>query len=294
MPTKEATIFAGALGLNTLRHPKRLRDAQEMTELPRTWNVDVTDGNAVQLRRGRIKQSNGAFHSLHKGLDNVFYAVQNGILVSFVDPTIMHTIGDVGNDPIYYANVGRFTYVSNGTFTGVLNGDVLTPWEPAVYVGPEQERVFSAIPAGRFLHYHAGIMYIAVGKFVYHSEPYHMGLWNLAGSYLAFREDVVAIWSVENTLFVGTTSGVYAQVGNSPREFVQKFVHTGQPYHSTIKAINSFGDRGVGALVTTAQGVCFSGADGFFTNLTKDKITIPLVGSGGSFSDRFTYVCSLV
>lgn len=289
----EVNVFTGALGLNNRLHGKRLANDKGMIELASAWNVDITDQYAIQRRCGRTKKSSGVFHSLFRGLNNQYYAIRDNDLVSFIHPDELTVVATLGNAKMYFANAGEYTYFSNGTVLGTLQDGVLGSWDKNEYAGPDTDRVFSSAPSGKFLCYHSGIMYIAVDSFIYHSEPFAPGLWDYANNYLAFNQNVSAIWGVDNTLFVSTTEGVYSHVGDSPLTFVQRFVHEGEAFHNTVQSVIGFADKGKGSFVTTKKGICFSGANGYFTNLTKDRINIPAVGSGGAFYNNHKYVCSL-
>ena len=223
----------------------------------------------------------------------MYYAVCDGFLVSFTHPTTLSMILQLDHRQVFFANAGELTYFSNGSVVGTLDQGVLGSWDATTYEGPETMRHFTGAPSGKYLCYHNGIMYAADGKFIYHSEPYNVGLWDYASNYLSFLAGITAIWGIGNTLFVSTEEGVFAHIGDSPRNWQQRHVHASPVFHNTIKPIASFKDYGAGAFVTSREGVCFSGANGTFLNMTEDKIAMPLCNAGGAYYDATKYVCSL-
>lgn len=71
-------------------------------------------------------------------------------------------------------------------------------------------------PAGKHICHHKGILYIADGKHIYHSDPYYHGLFNRRHGFLSVPFAVTGMVAVEDGMFIGTEKRTFFMQGTSP------------------------------------------------------------------------------
>ncbi len=155
--------------------------------------------------------------------------------------------------------------------------------------GDELETQFlSPPPPGQIVGYFQGAMYVAVGAYLFHSEPHAHELFNLK-KYLPMDGDITLFAANEDEgIFVGTTKAVYWLAGNDPLKFTAV---KRTPYGAIAGALayvegKKFGD---GALQTrqlpmwlSAKGVCVGLPGGVVSNLTEDDYALASSGAGAA------------
>lgn len=279
-------IMNRTTGLNNKQDAKRLRMSDGTVELSAANNVLVTNDGAIERRQGYSQVAEGSFRDLHRNGQD-FFAVKDGQLVKFTQAADVFTgLASAGSSPVFYANVGQATYISSATLKQIYSESALHDWEVATYTGPDTGQSFSGPPAnGTIICYDRGVMYVVEDNILWHSEPYHPNLFNLAKGFIPFKSNIVEVAAVGNTLYVSDEYGVYAHVGGSPADFTQRRVHdapmiTGTVSRTTKQVLE--GNR-EGLFVTTDNGICYATSDGVFINLTEHQLNIDHATTGCSF-----------
>lgn len=113
---------------------------------------------------------------------------------------------------------GEMLYVAmtlpNTLTTSFYNGSLLsTPLATQFKTNP---------PAGQALCLAAGVMYVAQGQWLYHSEPYNYDLFDLR-EYLPFDSEITMVARVLDGLFVGTRKKIYFVRGLDPKTSIAEF-----------------------------------------------------------------------
>lgn len=284
-------IMKGALGLNNVVDPMALTtDDRGRVELAAAVNVDIDNRYRPGRRDGYSKISDGVFHSLHRN-GNAYFAVKDGELVVFDSNYTMTSLTPVANQDMFYGNVGATTYFSNGIQKGYVEYGQLYPWVAADYYGPDTTRALSGPPDGTLLEYFQGVMFMAVGRVLYHSEAYNLGLWNLAANYIPFESPIQMIASFGNTLIVSDQHAIYAHTGQSVKNWSQTKIFDSPAIKGTARVLRQVPNLGDGIMFVTTEGICFINAEGQLTNLTKDRLVLPNSSVGTAYQTNTHYVC---
>lgn len=156
--------------------------------------------------------------------------------------------------------------------------------------GPECYTLnLSPMPAGKFIGFYRGRMYVAVGQFLLYSEPWAYALTALDHNFLPFETDIIAVIYLENGIWVGTTKGCMFLAGTDPEAeggFNIKSRLAGACLTGGITVDHSLvpsrvlPPAGLVGLFVTTDGVCAVDGSGLVDNLT-GKHWVPATTTGG-------------
>jgi len=187
-----------------------------------------------------------------------------------------------------WAQVGPKTYYTNGAQNGIIEGGISGPWAAQEHVGAKTTRQFSGPPLGTDLAWFAGRMYIVDGKFIYYSEPFAPGKYDLARNWMAFTTDVRLIKPVQTGMYISDSEATYFFSGLNPKEF-ERIKVLDVPAHFYSAAIDlvdasSFGMDGLGlcAIWSCDLGLCLGPANGQAQVITKQNMIYPRGTTGAS------------
>lgn len=143
---------------------------------------------------------------------------------------------------------------------------------------PLRMQFLSPAPAGQFLTYHYGRLYVASGSVLWYSEPGDLEHFRLSSNFLSFETDIKLVGNVLNGLFV-VADKTYWLPGTDPANMqrLEKAPYSAIP-GTMVKApaglIGAQGEGfGEGLFWASERGICFGGQDGLFKNLTERALS---------------------
>jgi len=297
------TLLQGSTGLDNLTAAVRLKldEKTGLAGLAEAVNVYIDDTGRVIRRRGKDLVVAGRFHSAFcKGGDA--FTVQERT----VDAAIMQLVpGDVPVgvrsglskfQHMGWAQVGIKIYYSNGMQNGYLENGLSFDWPIQPHVGAPTTRQFSGPPLGSDLEWFGGRMYIVDGRFVFYSEPFAVGKYDLARCFYSYGTDVKMIKSVKTGIFISDSERTYFIAGLEPGKTEQIKV-LDCPAHAHSAAVDlidadSFGLQNVGlcAVWSCDQGLCLGTPSGEVLVVTQHKLDYPKGSKGASLITNQTII----
>lgn len=216
-------------GLNTFSEPTDL----EINEFSECSNIWIDRSGQVLTRPGTVKKENGNFHSLY-GFEEFGICVADGAL-TFVNTDTNDDLEltflrwqDFPDEPVSYCKLDRYVYWINRHENGKINIDTVESekWEydPDTYVGPKTNNIYFGPPTGELITFFKGIMWIANDYELWHSNPFSVSMWRKSKNWILMEEKINLLNSTYETLWVGTTDGIYSFSGTSPDDFVLRKV----------------------------------------------------------------------
>jgi len=285
-------------------------------------NVDVdTDYNAVR-REGSTLFTAG----------NVTSAWSNGTTTYVVIGGIIHTLQGnqfvpMGNSPsmqtqVEFCQMNNAVMFSDNVTIGVIEDGVpyvlnnpgeaadlldLESWVQLTYpAGAEHDESNMEIDAfkiatfaGKCLEFYNGVIYLAVGNFIYCTKAFNAEKMDIRYNVVAgFKDDVTMIRAVNDGLFVGTNTEVCFLAGHAnyvPNDSAMSVTHGftqrrvlpfGAVYGSAVKVhadkITALKAENIAQVFLTSDGV-YAGCDGGRTeNLTKVQMNMPDASSASA------------
>jgi hypothetical protein len=142
------------------------------------------------------------------------------------------------------------------------------------------------------LCYAFGRMWGSVGKIVYYSQPFQLGLFRSNMNRFVFDSDITLIAQVPTGMFVGTTEKTFFLSGSEPAKMVQTFAGAGS-IPGTLAYCNNLPELGdvLGTaekgyvdvpVWRTADGVVAGNSSGRLYNLSKNKVRMDVPSVGAS------------
>ena len=157
-----------------------------------------------------------------------------------------------------------------------------------------------ALP-GHLVAYYRGVIFVAVGNLLFHTEPHAYELFD-SRKYLPFDSRITLIAPMEDGIFLGTEKRVVFLAGRSPDEFeaLQKTPYGAIPGTlayapaSLVKQAQNQGESPV-AFWLSPQGVCLGLNQGVVLNLTQQYSFNASAAGAGLFrrGDRAHYLALL-
>jgi len=170
------------------------------------------------------------------------------------------------NDPILYRAIKLYTPVPSYTFTGLpaLTGRCLT-------------RMLKPLPAGQALAFVNGRMHVAVGNYVYYSEPYMPGLYRPESGFIPLINLVTMLESTPNSLYIGTTRDIFFITGNIADGILKPTLPYGAVPRSSGQIVNKRS-----AWFLTERGVVVGDDAGNVVNKQEDEVIIGPAQAGAA------------
>lgn len=173
-------------------------------------NMDPDNSGGVSTRNGYGLIQAGAAHSgWGNGINS--YCVTGGQLCLFNGSTTSPLYTLSADAPLSYCQVNRLVVASNGIDYLVLDGATVTPAQQpsAPYKVPP--------PAGRYLAFYNGRLYISVGNTLCYTDPYSVDSCDSRQMYLPITNDAITgLAAVDDGLYIGTTKETLFLQGNDP------------------------------------------------------------------------------
>jgi hypothetical protein len=161
-------------------------------------------------------------------------------------------------------------------------------WTPITGVR-DQTRTRSAmkmhrdpLPGGEFVRVHRGRLYVACGNWIYVSDPFDHGVYNVKSGWVMMPRKITMLEPVAGGIFVGSRSKVHFLRGTGPEDFeiVEVFergaiAHTGGSVDPTFFSEQVVTDRGEpDAVWLSEKGLIIGHPDGSVTPVQASRISM--------------------
>lgn len=291
----EFILLRGSRGLNNASDPVRIDRGADtgLTDLAVAANVDIEHNGRITRRKGPTLRLAGSCHSMFcDGGDCLFMdgTTMKRLNADYTADTVQ--TGLSGNR-VRHAQLGDLIYWVDGSGKGYVQDGVNYAWEANAYVGPTTSKTFTSPVIGSFICLHGARLYVAEKNILWHSEPFAYSWFDMARNYLPFPTNIRMVASVPDGMFVSDETAIYALTGMNPQDMTFKKVHDAPAVIDTNAQVKDFLDFGDGFLVTTNKGICFGGIEGFFKNLTDERLTYPDTVNGAGYVHNSAYLSLL-
>lgn len=296
-----APVFRATSGLNNVLEPHRLQYGEDGgCPLAEAVNIIVDDGGGVRRRKGRTLKVEGACHSLWSWGPYCFF-VSGGALYRYTTSgTTVQVHASCGDLPMCFEEFGGKVFCSNGTFRAILYDTTIESWGASVPTQFESDSRTLGIPSSfTRLCRHAGRMFVVDGAYLWESEPFNPGCYDLANGFMAIGEGITDLISVRGGIYLSTATRTYFLSGSSKADFVLYDAHPSPIVPGTCSKIVAdevgSGDmvQGIAAIWTSRDGVCVGSEDGKVTNVTSRRLVFDKAISGAGVVIPGQYFFSL-
>ena len=295
-----APVFRGALGLNNVVEPHRLKYREDgFCELAEAVNVIIDDSGSVKRRFGRSKLFDGPVHSLWSWGPYCFF-VSEGKLYRRMGSSNVLVHGSCGGSPMFFEEFGGKVYCSNGTFRAVLHDMTIESYAASIPQKYRSDSRVLGVPASfTRMCAHAGRMYFMDGRYLWESEPFSPQCVDMANGFIDFGTDMVDFISVRGGIYVSTAYGVKFLAGSSKEDFVLYDAFDSPMIPGTCSKIRGDevgqGDmvQGIAAIWTSQAGVCIGSEDGKVTCVTSRRLVFDTATNGAGVVIPGQYFFSL-
>ena len=297
----KAPVFRGALGLNNVVEPHRLKYREDgFCELAEAVNVIIDDSGSVKRRFGIVNLFDGPAHSLWSWGPYCFFVSEGKLYRRTEAGSNVLVHGACGDAPMHFEEFGGKVYCSNGTFRAVLYDSIIESYAASI---PQQYRSDSRIlgvPASfTRMCSHAGRMFVVDGRYLWESEPFNPRCFDMANGFIDFGMDITELVSVRGGIYVSTAYGVKFLGGSSKEDFVLYDAFDSPMIPGTCSKIRGdevgAGDmaQGIGAIWTSQAGVCIGSEDGKVTCVTSRRLVFDTATTGAGVVIPGQYFFSL-
>ena len=267
--TDPITIFKASAGLNMKIDPARLTFAPDtgIVDLAAAYNVDHDYSGRISRRKGYDQKLDVSAHSLFSGADT-FFVTGTSLCLLYKDMSDYREIATVTEGAkVSYAQVGNMTFWVNGHEKGQIQNGENSDWVKGTYYGPTSQRTLSDPPIGTIVRAFNSRMYVAMGSWLFYSDPYSLNAFDLARGFFLFEYPISMVAPIDGGVFVGTEGGVWFLDGTGPQKFMQRKVSTEPVFRGTEAYVN-LAEIGLSRLtedkVDTGEGVLWTGPEGIF------------------------------
>jgi ligand-binding sensor domain-containing protein len=179
------------------------------------------------------------------------------------------------------AQIGTDIYWVNGFEKGYVRVGINNSWVKTDYYGPETKRTLSDPPTGNFIIAYSGVLYIATGSAIYHSDQYSLNHFDLFKNNFPVEANITMLDWVSGGIFVGTDRGVWFLAGTNPGNFQLIKINESRVIRGTAVKINldttgfkqvTQEDSGIGLMWTCFEGIYLGTPAGRAYNLTYKKL----------------------
>jgi hypothetical protein len=248
-------------------------------------NVDPDNKDGFSTRQGCTLALSGAAHSGWDDGKGNAYLVKGGYLCSFngtattnliaVNPTLKMAFEPV-NDVIVASNGQDYIIIDNGS---------------AYYATPSTAEFRVSPPAGRYLAFYNGRLYIARDNVICCTVPFSVDECDERQMRIPLTQDTITgLVAVDNGLFVGTTTeafflagiDAFAEGGFQITRVADYGVTHGTMKKSIAENMQVTQFPGTVAVWAGKRGFCAGGNGGAFKNLSVLSVSIPVAEDGAS------------
>lgn len=286
MVKNDVSLFAynRFAGMNNVENDFRLpvtRDVhwRMLTDMKNIINMDINNSMVVSTRPGSdLKLAGADMHSLWSDGDILGLYIDGVMLNKLVPGYTSRALGAVGRHRTNYAQWNDRVYLTNISYIGFVQSDLLWPiTDPGVaYKLP--------IPAGKFIAYYRGRLYLAKGKVLYISDAL-CDHYDIRTGFKVFENDITMLVAVDSGIYV-SDGNTWFMSGGSPDELKREKVSDADaiPY-TAVQADGKYigeGLSGNGAIWTGTDGIYYGDGDGKVKNLTRSRYSMQTYGIGGA------------
>lgn len=277
-------LIAGKLN-NRQKHMrlgKLSPDQEVLSTLVVAENIDFDNNGEISQRLGRELAYSGTPHSFwtHPKDDSIGYFVEAGVLKkmnSDFTATEVFTLGS--NNRLSYKVVNAEIVVSNGIDIGWLNDTTFSPFAPSL---GEFEK---ATPAGQYLSFFRGVLYVASGSVLYASKP-----WNIEKMDERFCQFPMAGWirmlaAAEDGIWISTNKSLGFISGKGVDNFEYNHATNSVCPDGAFLVETEESDGAIANFVTWAseEGFCQGTDSGTYKNLSGNEVSLPNGDTGHVF-----------
>lgn len=284
------SLFRGALGLNNVSEPHRLRILENgFCELGEAVNVVVDDSGSVKVRYGITAVfDTDPVHSLWSKGKYCFFISEGDLYRRTVLGVNVLVLGGVGNFPMYYEVMFGKVYMTNGVVKLIVDDATVSDWTfDASPLQASDTRVLGMLSGFTKLCVHAGRMFVLVdNKYLWQSEPGNPRQFDISSGPIPFGE-VYDFVSVGKGMYVATDDGVLFLEGSAKENFIREVAYSKKAVVGTMQVMDGsdVGEDGQEfygrtAVWVSSDGVCFGDARGFVKNKTSKQVIFDKAVSG--------------
>lgn len=280
MPLSKLFSYKHFTGMNTVEKEFRLPSVrnsqyQTLTDMLLIENMDIDNSLTLTTRSGSSQILSGSnVHSLWSNGDVCLF-VDGSTLYSF-DGTISSEIGEIGTGRVSYIQWNDKIYLTNGLYIGYYDGSLNALSNPDVnYKVP--------LPAGRFVTYYRGRLYVAKGNVIYISDAL-CEHYDVRTGFRVLEGDITMLVAVEEGLYVSDGKTWWIQ-GGEPEEFqrVKVLEYDAIPYTAVVVDGTSLSENtGSYVIWTSERGICVGSGKGEVKNVTSARYVMGSHGRGGA------------
>lgn len=287
MDISKALTISKFTGLDNVDNPTRLDPVVVGHEyaypLQQANNVDIDNTMGLRSRSGYTKIVSGtACHSFwtdEKFL--AFYADGADFLKLQLDMTTITLRDDLQPGArLSYAMFNDRTYYTNGFQIGYVKGD-----NDYGLVDPGKNFKLP-LPAGKFIEYFLGCLYVAKGNILYISDPL-CDYYDVRTGFKLFASDITMLHALEEDGIYISDKLIWFCKGKGNEAFTREHVYpTGAIPYTDITILGKYIDDqidGQVAMWTAENGICRGNTKGDVVNLTQEKHVFGSYGQGTAY-----------
>jgi len=253
-----------------------------ITALTSAVNIDLDNNSTVSRRTGRTQRYAGSTHSfwVHPKNNQLAYFVEDGVLKKLATDYTAATVATLSTDlPLRYEVVNDQVVASNAVDIGWLGEDEFDGF--AASLGQFEV----AMPAGQYLGFYKGTLYVANGTIVTASKPHNIERRDERYSMFPMNGYIRMLAAVEDGLWVATDQRVAFVQGGGPDEFTYTDVTDNIPPDGGFSVGWEEEGEGVRRVVrwVSKEGFCTGRAGGAYESLSFGDVALPPGASGHCF-----------
>lgn len=282
-------VFDRFAGINNVEKSFRLpvvRDSQnhkqfDMAELE---NLDIDNSMVLSTRPGSdLKLSGTDMHSLWSDGNLTCLYVDSDVLYSLSTLYAATALGTVGSGRMSYAPWNDRVYMTNGSYIGYYHNNTLNLLtDPGV-------QFKLPLPAGRFICYFLGRLYVAKGRVLYISDAM-CDHYDIRTGFRVFENDITLLAPVDKGIYLADGLTYFLSekraFADDPAELRKLKVLDCDAIPYTAREINgkdvADGTSENYAMWASTDGIIIGDSDGKIKNLTHARYSMPACGMGGA------------
>lgn len=294
MDISKALTISKFTGLDNVDLPTRLDPVPVGHEytypLQRANNVDIDNTMGLRSRSGYTKIVSGsACHSFWTDEKLLaFYADGVDLLKLQLDMTTITLRSDLQPGArLSYAPFNDRVYYTNGFQIGYVKGDTN-------YSLVDPGKNFKLpLPAGKFIEYFLGCLYVAKGNILYISDPL-CDYYDVRTGFKLFSDEIQMLHALEEDGIYISDKLIWFCKGKSAEDFHREHVYPSAaiPY-TDITILGKYIDDqidGQVAMWTAEDGICRGNVKGDVVNLTQEKHVFGSYGQGTAYIRNINHV----
>lgn len=251
--------------------------------LAEVYNMDIDNFQSLVTRKGTTKLSTTVAHSAYE-YDGIVYLVSGGSLCRYTPPTTVTPLIAVNATlPMVYEPVNNLIVATNGQQILIIESGAVSQ------LSSPTEAFKVKTPAGNYLAYYDGRLYVASGNTIHCTDPFSVEQCDERQMYIPVTPDTITgIVAVDNGLYVGTTRETFFISGTDPFSdsgFSLIRVADYGVIHGTMKKVQAnkvkiSEAQGNLAVWASPRGFCCGGNSGAFKNMSIGVYELPDASRG--------------